>query len=267
MYPFKEVMNMHKMPKVVVVFLSLVLLAASPAFSGDTGPARSYDDLLAVYMDRSVLLPEAMTLEASLLSEAENLEPIDLWRTIRDLSKPAKIRSSNGLALVHNLFPGGDPKRWDEVSGLWLPQVVSKPLAAFDAVYYTSIALLELDEAAAPWLAQRLMEDLRSSSRAALLALRTAPLEYPDLVSRLESRTGLTPVGGWPAADTSGNLPFAHAVSYFVTQDFAMMQDMVFLNASGQPVSGTGPFAWDREKGRVYRVVESRGKLDWWLTP
>ncbi|GAB6281088.1 MAG: hypothetical protein STSR0007_12490 [Thermovirga sp.] len=260
-------MNMCKIPKIVTIIPFLALLVVSPAFSGNSGPSKSYDDLLAAYLNRSALLPEATTLEVSLISEAEDLEPIDLWRSIRDLNKPAKIRSSNGLALIRNLFPGGDPGRWDEISGLWFPQLVSKPLAAFDAVYYTSIALLELDESAAPWLAQRLMEDLRSSPRAAFLALRTAPLEYLDLVSRLESRTGLTPIGGWPAAETSGKLPFAHAASSFVTQNYAMMNGMVFMNISGQPVSGTGPFAWDREKGRVYRVVESRGKLAWWVAP
>lgn len=255
---------MSRIKRIVAVALFLILLPVAPVFSDNSKPSRSYDDLLDVYLNRSALLPKARELEASLIADAENLEPVHLWRSIRDFSNPARIRAANGLALVRDIFPGGDPGKWDKVSGFWFPQVVSKPLAAFDAVFYTSIALLDLDEDAAPWLAQGLLEDLRRSSRGALLALRTAPREYPELVSRLGSKTGLDPIGGWPDAEITGKLPFAHAASSFVTEDNALMRGMVFLNASGQPVSGTGPFAWDRKKGRVYRVVESRDDIYWW---
>lgn len=265
MYLIKEVMDMPKISRTAMVAITVLLLAVSPVFSDENKPSRSYDDLVNAYMNRSELLPEARDLEAALLSKAENLKPIDLWRSIQDFNKPAKIRAANGLALVLDLFPDGDPGNWDKVKGFWYPQVVSRPLAAFDAIYYTSIALLELDEAGAPWIAQGLFDDLRRSSRAAFLAIRTSPLQYPELASRVESGTGFTPIGDWPDAVLSGSLPFAHAVSSFVTQDQAMMLGMVFLNASAQPVSGTGPFAWDRKKGRVYRVVEHRDDIEFWL--
>lgn len=258
-------MDVTIISRIFSVFVIVATLLASPAFSDDNKNSRSYEELLEVYTNRSELLPEARTLESSLMAEAEELKPVDLWRSIQDFNKPARSRAANGLALVRKLFPGGDPGRWEEVSGFWLPQIISRPLAAFDAVYYTSIALLELDDEAAPWLAQELLEDLRGSSRASFLAIRTAPREYPGLVSRLESATGLTPSGGWPVPEITGKLPFAHAVSSFVTQDRAMISDMVFLNSVGHPVPGTGPFAWDRKKGRVYRVVESRDEIEWWL--
>ncbi|MDO9507978.1 MAG: hypothetical protein Q7I97_01325 [Thermovirgaceae bacterium] len=253
--------------KKLVLAMILIAITVFPALSDDSAPKRSYEELAALYLAKEEARPEVVELEESLLSIADHAKPFDLWRSIRDTGTPSRLRAANGLALIRLLFPEGDPSRWENVSGFWFPQMIPKPLAAFDAVYYTSLALLDLEERGAPWLAQRIVEDLRRSSRAAHLALRTAPREYENLVENLEERTGLPPVGGWPEAVVSGSLPFAHAASSFVTQDHAMMLGMVFLNASGQPVSGMGPFAWDRKKGHVYRVAESLNDIEWWLIP
>jgi len=241
--------------KLVLAAMILIVITPFSAHSADTAPKRSYEELAALYLAKEEARPEIAELEESLLSMADQAKPIDLWRSIRDEGTPSRLRAANGLALIRLLFPEGDPSQWESVSGFWHPQMVPKPLAAFDAVYYTSLALLDLEERSAPWLAQRILEDLRSSSRSAHLAIRTAPREYENMIEKLEALTGLPPVGGWPKAEIKGELPFAHPARSVVTYSYAMLREMIFLNSAGQPASG-GPYAWDRERGRVYRVVE-----------
>jgi len=144
--------------------------------------------------------------------------------------------------------------------------MIPKPLAAFDAAFFTVMALLEMDRPEAPWVAQDLLQALRSSSAAALLALRTAPAEYPWIVGALEKGTGLPPLGGWPRGKVRGKLPFAHPVRSVITEIQAQSRDMLFLNSAGQPAPG-GPYAWDRDRGRVYRVIEPSDDQYWWILP
>ncbi len=245
----------------------LLLLLSCKGFPEELDKARSFEELAGAYLLREAELPVAASLESELISIAEDLGPADLWRSSMESRRPAKIRAANGLALIRIIFPRGDTGRWTEVSGFWFPRLIPKPLAALDAVFYTSIALLEMDEPGAPWLAARIMDDLRNSSRAALLAMRTAPSEYRNIISQMEAKTSVLPMGGWPRAETVGELPFASSAASYVRQDHAMISGMIFLNASGQPVSGTGPFAWDRKNGHVYRVIESPDDIKLWLIP
>jgi hypothetical protein len=245
-------------PMVCVAMLLAVLPAgAVPA------EAWTWEELVEVYGEKAELQPEAKALRGELLSEAGELEGVTLWKKVVDPKTPARQRAAGGLKLVEELFPAGNPGRWDEVSGLWYPSMVPKPLAAFDAVYYTVIGLLELDDAGAPWLAQQLLVNLKGSSRAAHLALREAPVEYETILTRLKAAAGPPPVGGWPAGNLTGNLPFARPVRFSVSEGYAMMKGMIFLNKSGVPVSGMGPFAWDREKGRIYRVISRDDDVSW----
>jgi hypothetical protein len=231
-----------------------MLLAVLPA---GTVPAEAWtwEELVEVYGEKAERQPEVKALHGELVSEAGELEGVTLWKKIVDPATPARQRAACGLKLTEELFPDGNPGRWDEVSGFWYSSMVPKPLAAFDAVYYTIIGLLGLDDAAAPWLARQLLVEMKGSSRAVHLALREAPVEYETILVRLEEATGLPPVGGWPAGKLTGRLPFARPVRFYVSEDHAMMEGMTFLNNSGVPASGMGPFAWDRENGAIYRVA------------
>lgn len=266
-YHIKEVTSLGSKPVFAMMTTILLLIFCDQGFPGEPGRGRSFEDLAESYQLRDAELSEAAFLESELLSIAEDLAPADLWRSILESRRPAKNRAANGLALIRILFPHGDASKWAEVSGFWFPPLIPKPLAALDAVFYTSIALLEMNEPGAHWIAARIMDGLRNSSRAALLSMRTAPREYRTIISQLEAKTSVQPIGGWPGAEIRGELPFASAAASYATQEKALSTGMVFLNNSGQPVSGTGPFAWDRKKGRIYRVVESLDDIDWWLIP
>ena len=250
--------------KKAIVFLFLAVLVSLPVLSDRAEAARSFEELVELYASRDAARPEAVALRSTLLEQAWDSENLDLLGSIKDPDLPPKQRAANGLKLIGMLFPGGDPARWDSVTGFWPRPLMPKPLAAFDAIYFTVMALLELDEPGAPWIAQDLLQDLRSSSRAAFIALRTAPEEYLWVVEKLEEGTRMPPSGGWPKAKILGRLPFAHPVMSAVTETWARSRDMQFLNSVGQPAPG-GPYAWDRDRGRIYWVIEPRDDYLWWI--
>ncbi|HON33574.1 MAG TPA: hypothetical protein PL052_01670 [Synergistales bacterium] len=247
---------------IFILFLAALVMLPAPPDRAEA--ARSYEELAEAYSRKFETRPKAEALRSTLLEGAWDSGGPTLLGSIKDPGLSPEQRAANGLKLVEELFPGGDPARWDKVSGFWPGPMIPKPLAAFDAVFFTVIALLELDRPEAPWMAQDLLQALRGSSAAALLALRTAPEEYLRIVEALEKGTGLPPLGGWPRGKIRGRLPFAHPVRSVITETHAQSRDMQFLNSAGQPASA-GPYAWDRDRGRVYRVVEPSDYHLWWL--
>jgi len=247
--------------------LALALIFAAAFFLAlDMTPAEAwtYEELVEVYGTKEESMPEARELKEALLSEAGELDGLGLWRSIIDSSTPHRKRAANALKLIEILFPQGDTSRWEEVSGFWYPALIPRPLAAFDAVYYAAMGLLELDEPGAPWLARELMSGLRRSSRSAHIAMREAPAEYAPIVAGLDERTGLSPMGGWPSGELVGSLPFARPVRFSISADWALVMGMTFLDNSGVPTSGMGPYAWDRKRGAIYRVTDGSDDGVWW---
>lgn len=249
--------------KMILILFLAVLILPSP-HHGRAEAAMGYEELVEMYLRKFETQPKAEALRSTLLVRAWSLDGPNLLVSIKDPGLSPEQRAANGLRLIEELFPGGDPAQWNSVSGFWPGPMMPKPLAALDAVFYTVMALLELDRPEAPWVAQDPLQALRSSSAAALLALRTAPEEYPLIVEALEKGTGLPPLGGWPMGEIRGRLPFAHPVRSAVTETLAQSRDMQFLNSAGQPAP-QGPYAWDRDRGRVYRVIESIDGPLWWL--
>ncbi len=245
--------------KRTALFLLLAALIGLFLSPGPAWASRSFEELLDIYTRKSEIRHEAEALRSELLGMAWDSEDLDLLGSIMDPSLTSEQRAANGLKLIDELFPGGDPARWESISGFWIPRMIPKPLAAFDAVFFTAIALLEMEREDAPWIARDILEDLRRSSRATLLALRTAPKEYLWIVEALEEGTRMPPVGGWPEAVIRGKLPFARQVSFAVSETHAIMREMQFLNAAGQPAPN-GPYAWDRDRGRIYRVICSNNR-------
>ncbi len=247
---------MRRMCGWIVIGL-LVLATALPVSAGPL------EDWAAAIEARDAGMARAESLRAELLSRARGGTPIDRWRRmVRGEGTPGEV-AADALVLVEGLFPGGDPSRWEDVKGFWLPADVPLPLAALDAVFYGAIALLEMPDDRAPWLARGLVESLAASDRARTVAFRTAPAEVRAFLEKLAEQAPPPPVGGWPTGRAVGKLPFAHAVSGWITETRATMQDMTFLNAAGVPVGGRGGYAWDRERGRLYRVLDGEHRKIW----
>jgi hypothetical protein len=217
----------------------------------------AYADWIDTYSARYKAMEEgerqALALKEALLAEAPDLKPYELWRSLwGDLS--LREKASRAMAVIEALYPEGDPSRWEEVGGFFLPQEVPKSLVALDAVFVAAQSLAQLDDEGSPWLARSLLIDLSRSRWARHHFMRTAPKEYPSIVRAIDAVTGLPPVGGWPMGEIEGELPLARPVHGWITIATAMSEEMLFLDASGRPTGNHGPYAWDRRRGRIYNV-------------
>lgn len=230
---------------------------------GQPAGAGTIEDWAAALEARNAGEASAGVLRAELAARAGDASPIERWRRLARGEGSPQMQAADALALVESIFPNGDPARWEDVTGFWQPADVPRPLAAFDAVFYGARALLAMKDDRAPWLARSLVESLAASDRGRTLAFRTAPAEARDLLKTLEILAPPPPIGGWPSGVAKGTLPFAHGVSGWITESRATMRDMTFLNAGGVPVGGMGVYAWDREKGRIYRVIDQDNGRIW----
>jgi hypothetical protein len=240
--------------------MALCLMLVLPAFTAGAG---TLEDWAAAIEARDEGMARAGSLRAELVARAGDASPLERWRRMVNGQGPAEAQAADALVLVDRLFPGGDPSKWEAVSGFWLPADVPLALAALDAVFYGAEALLSMRDDRAPWLARLLVEGLAASDRARTVAFRTAPAEVRAILEELSIQAPPPPVGGWPSGAALGRLPFARPVSGWITETRATMGNMTFLNAGGVPVGGSGAYAWDREKGRLYKVIDTDHQRIW----
>ncbi len=241
--------------------LFLVALAAACLLGSKTAAAGPLEDWAAAIEARDAGMAQVEGFKAELLEEASQVSQLERWRRLVRGEPTAREQAAEALALVEELFPGGDPANWDDVKGFWLPSDVPKPLAAFDAVFFGVEALLSMEDPRAPWTARWLAERLAVSDRARTAAFRMAPGEVRGMLETLAEVAPPPPTGGWPSGVAMGDLPYARAASGWVTEGRATVEGMTFLDASGVPKGGTGPYAWDRKRGRLYRVVFDEDRI------
>ena len=237
----------------LLLLVSVALFGTAPALSAGAG---RWEELVAAYGAREEDRRAAALLRESLLAQAPREEPLRLWEALG--ATEGRERASRALALVEALFPGGDPARWEEVGGFWNPREIPLSLAALDAVYEAVLALDDLPDGGASFLASTLLRRLLRSPGARIHAFLTAPAEYGQLTSTLPA---LGPA--WPQGRIEGRLPFARPVRGSVGQDRALREGFTFLDGCGRPSSGLGTYAWDRREGKLFRVRDGRPR--WWL--
>jgi hypothetical protein len=236
-------------------FLLAGLLSALPAAQGSW----TWESLVDSYGNREEVRQQAHRLRGELLDEAPEEGPRQLWMGLSLPEAPRK-RAARSLALIEALFPGGDPARWEEVGGFWNPQEIPLSLAALDGVYGAALALADVGGKEAPYLASWLLRRLLQSPKARVHAFLRAPSAYDRIVA------GVPPFGPpWPLGEREGSLPLARPVRGWVSQERALLQEMTFLDGQGRITSGSGFYAWDREKGALYRVREGR-PIRWWIS-
>ena len=126
---------MRRMWKWTCLFL-LVLGMAVPAAAG------TIEEWSAAIEARDSGMARAESLRVELLSRAGEGTPVDLWRRMVRGEGSSEALAADALALVDHIFPGGDPSRWEDVKGFWLPADVPVSLAALDAVFHGAAALL-----------------------------------------------------------------------------------------------------------------------------
>lgn len=229
--------------------LVLALIVAPEALAYE----RTWNDLAERYSIRAEDRQHAMELRERLVAQAPEEDEKLLWEGLWKEDDPLK-KASMSLALVEKLFPDGDPSRWDEISGFWRPKEIPRSLAALDAVYVASLSLLEIEssEPGAHSLAFELLDSLLRSSRARYHAFLNAPEEYLVLTEAFSDESPSLPEG-----TIVGRLPFAHPVRGSVSTDGALFRKMTMLNNMGQVAQGAGSYAWDRRRGKIFRIRDT----------
>ncbi len=238
-----------------VVFLPLLLLILSPGLLlGETSLPGENTATLSLYIITAEKREGAKELQQALLKEAPPGEEKALWEKLW-LPLPARERAALGLKLVEEIYPSrGNLGEWEKIQGFWHPTMHPRSLAALDGLFITLQALLEMEQTEAAILAQDMLRQFCTSPRARQTALREGPEIYNVLWQKLEAQN-LAPPGGWPRWSGRGNLPLARPVRGSVSVDTALARKMTFLDGQGGIASGLGGYAWDREKGNIYRVI------------
>ncbi len=231
---------------------------------GITGPkARgeehwSWEELVAVYGAAEERRQGVEDLRRELLGEvSSSMGEEELWEALWEKQKPMR-RSALALSLVERLFPEGDPARWEEISGFWRPSMISRSLAALDAVFSAAVSLVEFGGEEAESLALQILGRLSRSSRARYHALLNAPEEYRWILERFGRTNPPLPKGKF-----IGKLPLAQPVRGWVNEEQALRLGATFLDGFGGVARGSGRYAWDRERGRIYRVRHDDDR--WWF--
>ncbi len=241
-------------------FLSLLFLAFSPGLLLGRTYLPEEAETLTLYPITAEKRQEAEELQQALLEEAPLLEEKKLWEKLW-LPAPPRERAALGLRLMEQIFPSrGDLGEWEKIRGFWHPTLHPRSLAALDGLFITLEALLEMQQREADILAHDLLRQFCASPRARQITLRQGPEIYNTLRDKLEA-LNLAPPGGWPRWSGRGNLPLARPVRGSVTVDTALARRMTFLDGQGGIASGLGRYAWDREKGNIYRVIYREDRI------
>jgi len=240
-----------------IAFLSLCVVQSSRA--------TEFEDLVSLYKSKEAGESDGLKLQERLLQEApKGISQYNMWESLFNRELSNEERASLALKLIDELFPQGDPALWSSVEGLWIPQMVPKPLAALDAVYVAIDSLLSMEEKGAPWLARSLFLRLYESREARIYGIRTVPVEAANIVEKLKYKAPLAPLGGWPTFNLIGNLPFANKIYGYISVDTALSYNMTFLDSMGRPRGGSGIYAWDRARGRIYIVKSGPSEDEIW---
>jgi len=243
----------------VVIFAFLSLCLTQPSYGTE------FEDLVSLYESKEAGESDGLKLQERLLQQApKDMSQYDMWESLFNKDLNDEKRASIALRLISELFPQGDPALWSSIEGLWIPQMVPKPLAALDAVYVAIGSLLSMDEKGAPWLARSIFLRLYESREARIYGIRTAPVEVVKIIEEIKTKAPLAPLGGWPTPNVVGNLPFACKIYGYISVDTALSYNMTFLDSMGRPRGGSGLYAWDRARGRIYIVRSGPSEDEIW---
>ncbi|MPM96101.1 hypothetical protein SDC9_143258 [bioreactor metagenome] len=68
--------------------------------------------------------------------------------------------------------------------------------------------------------------------------------------------------GDWTSDKIEGPYPFVPVYNGVRTYDYAVSRGLQFLDGFGG-ISASGPYAWDRARGTVYRIVDPSANTIW----
>lgn len=242
---------MRKTIIMTALVVSFALLSVSPVFA-----AASWGELVADLEKKEMVAQRGGEFLAELRREAPQGTELDLWKKL--WVGDARTRAAAGVALMDKVFPGGDPGRWEETSG-FVASTSYRPrqLAGLDAFFVTVAALDSIN--GGEWAAASLLGSFSRSPRGMLYFIERMPDGLQQPISSVVAKTGLR--GDWTARSVRRPLPLLPNFGGDIMRDTAEAKRLQYLDGFGR-MSGNGYYAWDRDRGYVYRVVEN-ASLTW----
>lgn len=236
---------MRKILCAAVLLASLSLFFTAPLFAAVT-----WDELVAGLEKREMVRSEGWALLLELKEEAPGGSEQDLWKMLW-VGEP-RSRAVAGVALMDRIFPGGSPARWEDASG-FLSGASYKPrqLAAMDAFFVTVAALDTIPDG--EWTAALLLSDFARSARGLVYFIEQMPQGLKEPIDSIVSKTGIG--GDWSVKAMRRPLPLLPSFGGSISRDTAESRQLQYLDGSGS-IAGNGCYAWDRDRGYLYQVVE-----------
>lgn len=187
-------------------------------------------------------------------SQAPDEDEATLWEISCGAQLPEE-RAAASAALVKELFPDGDPSRWEEVNGFfptgtYVPRQLVAVNALFNAV--TEFMRIEDGKYTAAWL----MKEFVKSSRARVIFIDNMPEEFRETLDSLLAQVNMG--GAWESSKVQGPYPFVPKYGGVRTTAYAADYGLQFMDGMCGVArsTGFGYFGWDRANGRLYRLVD-----------
>lgn len=243
------------MKKFVILVIVAVMLAVSvvPALA-----ATDWDTFVGEMQKREKIKETG----AAVLSDIRDIEPsgseAETWEKL--WSGEPKWRAAAGLALVDRIFPDGDPARWEEVNGFMGSSGSRRPrqLAAMDGLFVAITALRDVPDGV--WASAALLDKFGKSALGKVKFIDEIPAGMREVIDDVIAQTGLP--GDWSSKKIRGKMPLLPIYRGYITRDNADSKNMQYLDGFGS-MSGNGRYAWDRDRGYVYEVVEDTWDNIW----
>ena len=246
-----------KVKSIVIVLLAVTIgLFATPLFA-----ASDWDTFAAEMEKRSKIKDTGAAIVADMLDIAPQGTEMELWDKLWD-GEP-RWRAAAAVALINRMFPQGDPSKWQEVSG-FAPQRSIQPrqLMAMDALFVAVDSLRHIPDGV--WGSAYLLSLFGKSGMGKVMFIEEIPEGMDQVLNDVVSVTGLQ--GDWSVKRTRGKLPILPFYRGYVTRDTADSRNMQYLDGYGS-IAPNGRYAWDRDRGYVYEVMEDNYERDIWINP
>ncbi len=240
---------------VYTLVLALVLYSV-PAFA-----ASDWDVFVADMEKREKIRDTGAAVIADMLDIAPQGSETELWDRLWD-GEP-RWRAAAAVALINRMFPKGDPSRWQEVSGL-VPQrsVQPRQLIAMDAFFVAVDSLSRIPDGI--WGSAYLLDLFGESGIGKVKFIEEIPEGMDKTLSEVISVTGLP--GDWSIKRVRGKLPLLPVYRGYINRSSADSRNMQYLDGYCS-VASNGRYAWDRDRGYVYQVMEDSGFRETWIVP
>lgn len=239
----------------LILFFTLTLYPV-PLFA-----ASDWDNFVGEMQKREKIKDTGAAIVADMLDIAPQGSELELWNKLWE--GDPRWRAAAAVALIARMFPDGDPSRWQEVSGFEPQQSVQpRQLIAIDALFAAVDSLSQMPDGI--WGSAYLLDLFGKSGMGKVMFIEEIPEGMDKVLSDVISVTGLP--GDWSIKRIRGRLPVLPLYRGYITRSAADSRNMQYLDGYGA-LASNGRYAWDRERGYIYQVVDDNDFPNVWIAP